>query len=159
MANEYFTVMTSIINKKNISDELILQHYNGWAAFKWLSGHPQALYESNLLNTARGNKYIGKIEEYKTLKGLIHLKPNTYIKMDKNDKLLNTLIKLITTHYQVGKSTAKEYLKTLSYDELVKLLETYGRMNENYMSASDTKKIQEYRVILKNKNKLKELNV
>ena len=52
MANEYFDVMTSIINKKKISHELILKHFNPWQTYKWLSGHPQSLYESNIINTA-----------------------------------------------------------------------------------------------------------
>jgi len=156
MANDYFDVMTSIVNKKKISEDLILQHFNGWGTVKWLSGHPKALYEANMINSARGNKFIGKIQEYKALRGLIQIPKNTYLKMDKADKHMNTIINLIKNHFQVGTFTAKDYYNILPGSEIIKLLERYGRKNENMMSAKELKSVKDIRDALVNKKKILE---
>ncbi len=153
MANEYFEVMTSIINKKKISDDLVLQHFNGWGAMIWLSAHPKALYEANLINSARGNKYIDKLSEYKALKGIIKIPKSTFLKMDKLDKDRKIILKTIKNHFNVGNSTAEKYYNILNGRELIKIFERYSRLNENMMSAKELKNVKEIRDILNKKRK------
>jgi hypothetical protein len=150
MASSYFDVLTSIINKKNISDGDVLKHFSGFAAIKWLSSHPKALYEANILNSARGVKFIKSLEEYKALKGLVQIPKNTYLKFDKTDKNLKTVLKTIQKHYSVGKTTAQEYYKILPLENITAILEQYSRKNENMMSAKELKTVKDIRDALSN---------
>lgn len=156
---EYFDVLTSIVNKKNISEEDILKHFNGWHAMTWLSNHPRAVWEANELNSARGNKFIGKMQEYKTLKGLIHIPKNTFLKADKKDKHSKVILDVIMRHYGVGKTTAVDYFNILSGVQIIKLLELYARKNENQMGAKDLAEVKKIRDAIVAKKKILEKKV
>ena len=157
MADGYFDVMTSIISKKNVSEEDILKHFNGWQTIVWLGNHPRAVYEANVLNSCRGNKYIGKIQEYKALKGLIHLPRNTFLKNDKTDKHKKTIREVLTRHFRVGKMTAGEYYNILNGKQILDILELYARKNETHLAAKDIKLLKAIRdAIVAKKKTLKE---
>jgi len=156
MANEYFDVLTSIINKKQIPDEDVKKHFSGYAAIKWLSAHPKSLYEANFINSARGNKYIHSLEEYKALKYIISLPKNTYLKFDKTDKHMKTILNILKMHFSVGPITAQDYFKLLPGIEIIKILELYSRKNENMMGPKELKKVKEIRDALSNKRKVLE---
>ena len=151
---EYFDVLTSIINKKNIPDEAVLKHFNGWQTMVWLSNHPRAVYEANELNSARGNKYIGKLQEYKTLKGLIHIPKNTFLKSDKADKNNKIILDVLMRHFQVGKTTAIAYFNILKGDRVLDIIEMYARKNEKHMSAKDLVEVKKIRDALTAKRKI-----
>jgi len=151
----YFDVMMSLVSKKRIPDGDVLKHYNGYMSFVWLSSHPKAVYDINTLNSARGNRFFAKekLAEYYALKGLVQIDRRTKIPFVKKDKHLETIMTLVQTHYKVGKTTAKEYYKILSPEQILGLLELHARKNEKYLSATDTKSVQDIRSALTAKKK------
>lgn len=156
MAVGYFDVLTSVISKKNISEEDIEKHFNGWQTMTLLMNHPKAVWEANQINSARGNKFITKAAEYKALKGLISIPKNTFLKSDKADKhsivILNTLMKF----FKVGKTTAVDYFKILPGKEITRILDLYARKNETHMNAKSLNEVKDIRAALTAKRKFLE---
>lgn len=150
---EYFDVLTSIVNKKEIKEEDILKHFNGWHTMTWLAYHPRAVWEANKVNSARGNKFIGKLQEYKALKGLINIPKKTYIKADKTDKHAKVILDVIMRHFSVGKTTSIDYFKILPGENIIKLLELYARKNENQISTKDLSEVKKIRDAITAKKK------
>jgi hypothetical protein len=87
------------------------------------------------------------------LKYLISLPKNTYLKFDKTDKHMKTIINMLKMHFSVGPITAQEYFNLLPGIEIIKILELYSRKNENMMGPKELKKVKEIRDALSNKRK------
>ena len=153
--SEFFEVITSVIDKKRISEEDILKHYNGFMVMNWLSGHPKAAWLVNSINSARGNKYIAKekLAEYKSIKYLIDLPKNTKISFDKKDKNQKIIINVLMKHYLVGKTTAEDYYKILGGNRVLVILELYARKNEKNFGAAEMKFLNEIRGAITSKKK------
>ena len=154
MSNKYFEVMTSVVNKKRIPEEDILAHFNGWNTMSWLSSNPRAVHEINLLNSCRGNKYIGKLQEYKMLRGLVNIPKNSFINKDKVDKNQKVIIDVIRKHFKVGKMTALDYYKILKGEQIISILELYARKNETHFKAKDMKIVTDIRAAITAKKKI-----
>jgi hypothetical protein len=118
---EYFDVLKSIIDKKQVPPEDISKHYAGVPAIKWLSANPMACYEANKINSCRGNKYVPAEAEYMYLKNAIKLKKNTYIPFDKKSEQNEVLIAAVAHYYKCSPEIAKEYLRILKKDEFIKI--------------------------------------
>ena len=129
---EFFDVLNSIVNKKEIQEDDIDKHFNGFIAIKWLSGNPMACYTANILNSTRGNDKIPKHAEYKFLKESIKLPKNTRLSFDKIDKDINVIINVIMNEFKVGKNTAKEYINILPSEMLLKIIEKHAQITNNY---------------------------
>lgn len=88
-----------------------------------------ACYTANMINTARGNKFIPKIAEYTFLKKAIKLPKNTFLKDNKNDKDLKIIETVISNYYSIGMVTARDYMKILGGDKIIEIIEKYLRVN------------------------------
>jgi len=134
---EYFDVLTSIINKKQISEEDIQKHFVTYTTIVWLSRNPMACYAANQLNSCRGNKYIPKDVDYKFLKESIKLPKNSRLEFDKNDKEMKIIENAIRTYFKTGKSTAREYMAILGGKRIVEILEKMAQLNNTYTRDKD----------------------
>jgi hypothetical protein len=154
-ASLYWAIMGSIVNKKKFSDADIDKHFVTYMAMNMLKTDPQAVYEANIFNSARGQKFLAKhkIAEYKALRSLIKIPRNKFLKGDKIDKEQNTILEIIGRHYKVGTVTSKDYYRILKGPRLISLLELYARRNENKMSAVEKKKVMEIRTAITKKKK------
>ncbi|MHB8097965.1 MAG: hypothetical protein ACYDD5_00035 [Sulfuricurvum sp.] len=149
---EYFDVLTSIINKKEVSNDDVSNHFVGFMAIKWLSINPMACYVSNQLNSARGNKYIPKEAEYRFLKESIKLPKNTKLSFDKNDKDTKVIIDNLMSIYKTGRNTILEYMDILGGEKIISLLEKNAQLNNKY--TTDPKIIELRSALVKKKNDL-----
>lgn len=129
--SEYFDVLTSIINKKPVADDDVNKHFAGFMAVKWLSANPMACYAANTLNSARGNKFIPKIAEYKFLKNVVKLPTNTRLPFDKNDKELKLIMEILTREFKVGPENVQDYMKILGGEKILKILNKYAQWQNN----------------------------
>jgi len=140
---EFFDVLTSIINKKPISDEDIKKHYTGFVTNKWLSNNPMACYVVNQVQSTRGNKFIPVEAEYRFLKNSIKMNNNTRLAFDKNDKCYNTIIETVKSIYNVGNTTAEEYIKILGGKRLVAILEKRAMLSNTHTSDNTILSLRE----------------
>jgi len=147
---EYFDVLTSIINKKEISEEDIGKHFAGFPAIKWLSINPMACYAANQINSCRGNKYIPNSAEYRFLKQVIKLPKNTRLSFDKNDKEMKIIIDNLKVYFKAGVTTTIEYMNLLGGERLIPILEKIAQINNTYTTD---KNILDLRMALAKKNK------
>ena len=150
---EYFDVLTSIISKKPISDEDVMKHFSGWHTMTWLSNHPRAVWEANIINSARGNKFMSKLAEYKALKGVIKIPRNTFLKADKKDKHSKVILDVLMKHFGIGKTTAVDYFNILSGEQVLKILDLYARKNENQIDPKSIKEVTKIRDAIASKKK------
>ena len=123
MAN-FFGVLTSIINKKKISEEDIQKQFNSFVAIKWLSNNPGTLLISNYLNSYRGNSNIDNKNGYLFLRNAINLPKNTFIKFDKKSKE-DLTIQAIKEKFKVNYYIAAEYLEILPENQIKQIKKIY----------------------------------
>lgn len=116
----FFDILTSIVNKKEIPDEIIKKQFNSFIALNWLSNHPAGLLIGNYLNASRGNSSINDFVGYKFLRNAINLPKNTFIKYSKKQKQ-EELLELIEKKYKCSYETAREYLEILPDSEIKKI--------------------------------------
>ena len=148
--NRFWEILNSVVSKKHISDEDIEKSFDSYMAMNMLKVHPQANYQANFLNTARGLKYISKHKtaEYKALRSLITLPKNTRLQGDKVDKHQEIILGVISKHYKVGTLTAKDYFKILGGRRIIALMELYARKGETKLSATDKAAVMKIRTAL-----------
>ena len=149
---EYFDVLNSVINKKQISDEDLKKHFVSYPTIVWLSKNPMACYASNQLNSCRGNKFIPKKADYLFLKGSIQLPKNTRLAFDKNDKEMKIIETAIKNYYKTGKSTAREYMKMMGGVRIITLLEKLAQLNNTFTRDKDILDLRN--ALLKKRNEL-----
>jgi hypothetical protein len=147
---EYFDVLKSIINKQNVPQDDIEKHFAGFMAVKWLSANPMACYTVNHLNSARGNKFIPKIAEYKFLKETIKLPKNTFLQFDKNDKDMQIILDVLVTEFRVGIENVQDYMKILGGERILKILNKHAQLLN---TQTTDPKIIELRKAIKKKEK------
>jgi len=119
----FFDILTSIVNKKNIPQDIIEKDFSPFVAVTWLSNNPTGLLVGNFLNASRGNSKIDNFNSYLFLKNGINLPKNTFIKFPKKQKEeieKSEILKAISIKYKLSEEKSKEYFEIIknSDDEI-----------------------------------------
>lgn len=148
----YFDVLKSVITKIKVPDNDVEKHFVPFVTMKWLSSDPKTCYTINTLNTTRGLQFIPKKDEYIFLKKAVSLPKNKYIAFDKNDKEYDIILLAVASHFKCGKQTAKEYMKILGGERIIKILEKIAQINNTY--TKDPKVLELRSALLKKKKEI-----
>jgi len=155
---EFFDVMNSVSNKREVSPEDVNKHFTGFLYVRNYSIHPQVCYKLNFLNSAQGLNYIPKIAEYKFIRNSVPRGAN--FKFDKKDKNYEIIVDAIMDEFMCGYNTAEEYMKMLGGRRIMDILNKRAMIDNPYVKDS---KILALREAINKKEKeikqIKELNV
>ena len=151
MAN-YFDVLTSIVNKKKMTEEDINKYFDSFMTTKYLSGQIQSAYQANKINCLPLLNKIPKKVQYELFKNTITIKKNTRIPFSKKDKDEEVILKAIAKYYNVNKERAKEYKKMIGNKETIKILTFMSYSGNDYINDPF---VLEIRKVLKKINKIK----